>query len=57
MAPKTPLPTKFAVAEKHTAHLSVAKITLVVGERKTFLAGRSRAAFHKPKLLEIAGFE
>jgi hypothetical protein len=52
-AAKTPLPTKFAVAEKHTGHFSdarleigrlkakelkITKITLIVGERKGFPA-------------------
>jgi hypothetical protein len=35
-APRIPLPTKFAVAEKHTVRFLVARITRIAVERKTF---------------------
>jgi hypothetical protein len=37
MAPSIPLPTKFAVAEKHMVTFSDARITPITAERKTFL--------------------
>src|ERR1700685_290930 len=38
-APRTPLPTKLAVAEKHTCGFSGARITLIAAEGKEFLRG------------------
>jgi hypothetical protein len=37
MAPRTPLPTKLAVAEKHTAGFSVVRIIPIFAERKRFI--------------------